>query len=107
AVAPSNTFMNAYLLPRMSARLRDYNSLVGSEIYPHERTQSVWRGDIDRKIEKQVIRAPRSAAKEFLVERWNLELDLHRGRASVAGEESSANASSSKVRLRFAGARPR
>ena len=108
SVTTSNTFMTDYLLPRMSARLGDYNSLVASQSFRNEPVDSVWRGDVERRIEKQAIRATRSAAREYLVDRWDLELDLRRGRASVTGGEgSNDDSSASKVRLGFAGARPR
>lgn len=109
ALAPargSGSFVSAYLAPRITARLGGMDGVLGSPAFLAEPVASSWREDVSRTVERRTIRAARSAARRYLVDRWDLEIGVRRdgGRLAI---ESGRRVPSTGLRLGFAGLKPR
>jgi hypothetical protein len=102
----SGSFFSAYLAPRFAARLGGLDSVVASPAFEAAPITPAWREDLSRSVGRRALGAARSAARSYLVERWDLELDLRRDGHGLAVARAR-DASSSGVRLGFAGLRPR
>jgi hypothetical protein len=102
----SGSFFSAYLAPRFASRLGGFDSVVASPAFDAAPITPAWREDLSRSVGRRALGAARSAARSYLVERWDLELDLHREGRGLAVARAHG-ASSGGVRLGFAGLRPR